>query len=213
MVTRLKTAENKVYSQNGEDGIVAHIFQRIGTTNQTAVEFGVSAGGGGTETNTRLLAALGWKTFWFDIEKATNLPPGCVFAKKLLTADNIVSAFEEQGIPKEFDLLSIDVDGNDYHLRQALHRYRPRVCIMEYNGAVPADQEYIMPYDETYQWKLWDRDFGASLLSLTLQANTLGYDLVYCESQGVNAFFIQHDINPFPVPTVKEAYRQLWWAK
>lgn len=205
--------EYKIYSQNGEDGIIDKIFKYVGTTNKIAVEFGVSAGGGGTETNTRYLANQGWKTHWFDIESATNLPSNCEFKQVFLTKNNIVSEFEAQEIPKEFDLLSIDVDGNDYYLREALAKYSPRVCVMEYNGTVPADQEYIMPYDEQYQWQLWQKDFGASLLSLTKQADKLGYDLVYCDSQGVNAFFIRRDLNPFPVRTVSEAYKQLWWAR
>jgi hypothetical protein len=202
--------ELKIHSQNGEDGIIEKIFRYVKSTNRIAVEFGVSAGGG-LETNTRALSEQGWQTFWFDVESATDLPKNCIFKQVLLTRDNISTEFESQKIPKEFDLLSIDVDGNDYHLREALSFYNPRVCVMEYNGSIPADQEYIMPYDERYQWSLWQKNFGASLLSLTNQADKLGYDLVYCESRGVNAFFIRRDINVFPVKTATEAYKKLWW--
>jgi hypothetical protein len=204
--------ENKIYSQNGEDGIISHIFDHIGTTNKIAVEFGVSAGGDGLETNTRNLADKGWKTFWFDGEDAQHIPTNCIFAQRLLTPDNICQAFAEQNIPQEFDLLSIDVDGNDYHLRQALAEYSPRVCIMEYNGCYPADVEYIMPHDDSYQWKLWETNFGASLLSYTNQANSMNYDLVYCDSKGVNAFFVRRDVNVFTPKTCQEAWVKLWWS-
>lgn len=201
--------ENKIYSQNGEDGVIDYIFSKIGTTNKIAVEFGI---GDGQETNTRNLADQGWTTFWFDSLHADQIPPNCRFTNQLLTVDNIVPAFDKQHIPKEFDLLSIDVDGNDYHLRQALHNYRPRVCVIEYNGSHAPDVEYIMPRRDDHRWKLWDLDFGASLLSLTKQANNLGYDLVYCDQRGVNAFFIRQDINVFVPQAPKQAYVKLWWA-
>lgn len=209
----MKNHENKIYSQNGEDGIIQHIFNHIDTTNKIAVEIGVSAGGSGLETNTRLLADHNWKLYWFDCEETTNLPSNCTFIKEFLTKDNVVSLFEKNNIPKYFDLLSIDIDGNDYHIREALSNYKPRVCIMEYNGNYPSHLEYVMPYNENYSWKLWETNFGASLKSLTIQAQALGYDLVYCDSRGVNAFFVQHDINVFKNLSPDEAYVKLWWAK
>lgn len=209
----MKEYERKIYSQNGEDGIIEHIFQKIGTTNKIAVEFGVSAADNGLEANTTYLAQQGWKTFWFDVEDATELPANCSFLKTLLTAENIVETFHSQGIPQEFDLLSIDVDSNDYHLRQALNWFRPRVYVIEYNGNYPAHLEYIMPYNTEYSWQLWETNFGASLKSLTIQADMLGYDLVYCDSKGVNAFFVRKDLNPFPSLTAEQAWVKLWWAK
>lgn len=204
--------EKKIYSQNGEDGIIAHIFDNIGASNKIAVEFGVSAGGGGVQTNTRLLAEQGWNVFWYDVEDATNLPKNCIFAKEFLTSDNVAQVFENSGIPKEFDLLSIDVDGNDYHIREALSKFRPRVCIMEYNGYFTGTVDYIMPMDNNYKWK-GQRNFGASLKSYTEQANRLGYDLVYCDSRGVNAFFIRKDINVFKSKTSEEAFVKIFKVK
>lgn len=205
--------EKKIYSQNGEDGVLEHIFNHIGVTNQVAVEFGVSAGGGGTETNTRYLLEKDWKTYWFDIEECENAPSNCAFSQVCLTADNICNEFNKLGVPKEFDLLSVDVDGNDYHLREALSVYSPRVYIIEYNGSIPADVPYIMPRNDDYRWQLWKTNFGASLLSYTEQAERLGYDLVYCESKGVNAFYVRKDINVFPKLSSEQAWVKLWWAK
>lgn len=208
----MKEYEQKIYSQNGEDGVIAHIFKNIGTTNKVAVEFGVSAGGGGTQTNTRLLAENGWVTYWYDIEDATNLPLNCNFAVKYLTPENIVETFKESNIPTEFDLLSIDVDGNDYHLREALSVYSPRVCIMEYNGYFTGSSNYIMSFDNNYRWK-GQRNFGASLKEYTAQANRLGYDLVYCDSRGINAFFIRKDVNVFRSKTSEEAFVKIYKVK
>jgi len=160
----MKEFESQTYSQNGEDGIIEYIFEKIGTTNKIAVEFGVSVGAVSGQTNTRI------------------------------------------------DLLSVDVDGNDYHLREALKEYSPRVCVMEYNGAYDGTTKYIMPEDDSYVWKNKETIFGASLSSLTDQANRLGYDLVHCEKRGVNAFFVRKDINPFPARTSEQAWVPLFWA-
>lgn len=208
----MRHSESRIYSQNGEDGVIAHIFDMLGTTNRVAVEIGVTAGGSGLEANTRLLAALGWTVYWFDGESATNYPKNCKFTQAWLTPDNIVHTFQQARVPQEFDLLSIDVDGNDYHLRQALENYRPRVCVQEYNGCVPANTHWVMPRNDSFRWQLWQRDFGASLASLTQQANDLGYDLVHCEQRGVNAFFVRRDCNTFPVFTAEQAWQPLWWA-
>ena len=205
----MQSYEKKVRSQNGEDGVIEYIFSQIGTTNQIAVEFGA---GDGQESNTAWLAEQGWKCFWFDAQLIESVPVSVVYKQVWLTVNNIVDEFESQQIPRHFDLLSIDLDGNDYHLRAALRDYHPRVIVQEYNGCYSADAEYIMPRNDSYSWQLWNRNFGASLLSLTQQADTLGYDLVHCEQQGVNAFFVRRDVNVFPVQSVADAWRPLWWA-
>ena len=207
----MKQYEAKIFSQNGEDGIIAHIFSKIGTTNKVAVEFGVSIFPNGFEANTCLLAEQGWKLFWFDMSEATRLPPGCVYTNVRLTKDNIADEFAKKQIPVDMDLLSIDIDSNDYHLREALSAYRPRVCVMEYNGSIPPDIPYVMPYNEDYQWNGTQTNFGASLLSYTEQAERLGYDLVYCDSRGVNAFFVRKDVNVFPKLTPDQAWVRLCW--
>lgn len=208
--------EQKTYSQNGEDGIIKHIFDNIGTTNKIAVEIGVTDEVSknshyNLECNTRLLSEQGWKTYLFDGLIPPYIPQNATFIKKFLTSTNVVETFQQLNIPEEFDLLSIDIDGNDYWIRESLSLYSPRVCVLEYNGCYPGNAGYIMPYDENYSWKLWESNFGASLKSFTEQADRLGYDLVYCESKGVNAFFVRKDANVFPKKTSEEAWVKLWW--
>lgn len=211
----MKEYEKRVTSQQGEDGIIEHIFSKIGTTNKVAVEFGVAATSNGTqpggESNSLNLLNQGWNVYWFDSGSVPNPPMNCVFTQAFLTPENICNYFEQAGVPKSFDLLSVDVDGNDYHLREKLKDYDPRVVIMEYNGSYDGATEYIMPHDDNYRWR-GDTLFGASLKSLTSQANRLGYDLVYCDQRGVNAFYIRKDLNPFPAKTSEEAWVKLFWA-
>jgi hypothetical protein len=205
--------EKSIYSQNGEDGIIEHIFNMIGTTNKVSVEIGVSvASSDAYENNTYNLILKGWKAFWFDCLDI-NVPENCIFTKKLLTADNIVSTFEEVGIPKDVDLLSIDIDGNDYHIRESLSEYNPRLCIMEYNGCFDATTDYIMERNDDYVWSNPRKDYVASLTSMTKQANRFGYDLVYCDSNGVNAFFVRKDLNCFTTLTPQEAWKKVIWDR
>lgn len=209
----MKNFEKRTYSQNGEDGIIEHIFSVIKTTNKVAVEIGVSDGGSGTQNNTRLLTEQGWDVFWFDLKTPDFVPKGCTFSNRKLDRENIINEFKEASIPTEFDLLSIDIDSNDYHLREALSKYNPRVYIMEYNGFYSSKADYVMAYDENYVWKSKKTDFGASLLAYAKQADRLGYDLVYCDQRGINAFFVRKDLNVFQKKSIDELYVKIYKVK
>ena len=202
--------EKKVYSQQGEDGIIEHIFNVIGTTNNVAAEIGMSVNF--PECNTYNLATLGWKTFWFDMQPINTsiIPPTSFFVKHKITADNVANIFDMVSVPIEMDLLSIDIDSNDYYIREALHMYKPRVCVQEYNGCFDGTEEYIMPRNDNHQL-VHNTIFGASLKSIEIQADRQGYDLVYCDQRGVNAFFIRKDVNPFGHVPSEKAWKRLFW--
>ena len=129
--------------------------------------------------------------------------------KRYLTIDNVLESIKFEDI----GCLSVDIDGNDYHIREALDTYMPRVIVMEYNGCFGPTSEYVMGYNENYSLNIGDIKFGASLLSLINQANRLGYDYVYSESRGADAFFIRKDINPFKTLTSEEGWVELFWYK
>ncbi|MGI0060808.1 MAG: class I SAM-dependent methyltransferase, partial [Nitrosotalea sp.] len=116
--------EMSVFSQNGEDGILDAIFKKIGTTNNYYVEFGVEDG---SQCNTRFLRERrDWKGLMMDGGDC-NTP---FIKKEFITAENVNSLFEKYKVPDEFDLLSIDIDGNDYWVWKALDKhYRPRVMV------------------------------------------------------------------------------------
>jgi hypothetical protein len=109
-----------------------------------------------------------------------------------ITAENIVAIFKKMNVPAEFDLLSIDIDGNDYWVWRALEAYKPRVAVIEYNAAHPPPARKVIPYNPGF---VWDRTtyYGASLSSLTLLGKQLGYALLGTNKKGVNAFFIRND--------------------
>ena len=111
-----------------------------------------------------------------------------------IDADNIDELFAKHGVPDEPDLVSIDLDGNDYWVWRAL-TYRPRVLVAEYNANISPDESLVMPYDPAHRWNGTDY-YGASLRALRDLGVEKGYELVYCNRAGVNAFFVRADLVP-----------------
>ncbi|MDR0307322.1 MAG: hypothetical protein LBI42_10875 [Chitinispirillales bacterium] len=190
-----------VYSQNDEDGIINEIFKRIGTTNKTFVEFGVQDG---LESNGHFLLFSGWRGLWIDgskknIKKIEKKFPQPLSTKQLtavnamVTAENINDLIGKNGFNGEIDLLSIDIDGNDYWVWQAIKCVDPRVVVIEYNAKFPPDCEWIMEYNPGHIWDRTD-NFGTSLKSLELLGAKLGYRLVGTNINGVNAFFVKSSL-------------------
>lgn len=187
-------------SQNDEDGIVDEIFRRIGTTNREFIEFGVE---GGTENNTLHLLIGGWRGLWIEASSDSAATIRRDFAEPLqtgqlrlieamVTAESIEGQFEEGRVSNEPDLLSIDIDGNDYWIWKAIVRVRPRVLIIEYNASLGRTARLVQPYDPSWQWDQ-TMGFGASLAALEGLGQEKGYALVGCNLSGVNAFFVRKD--------------------
>ena len=198
---KLTRYEFKVFSQAGEDGIISEIFNRIGTTNKFFVEFGV---GNGLENNSAYLLVKGWQGYWIEGSerfcKSIRQSFEDLLANQQLTlkntfitAANIEDLFREGNVPTELDLLSIDIDGNDYWVWQAITNYRPRVVIVEYNAIYPPESSWVMQYNPSHQWK-YNSHMGSSLKALEKLGHQQGYKLVGCSFSGVNAFFVREDL-------------------
>lgn len=205
----LTTSELKVFSQNGEDGVIAEIFRRVGSTNRHFVEFGV---GTGVEGNCVFLADVmvwhglfieGSERLYPDLEHKYRNTPGVTTREAMVTAENIESLLGAAGVPSDPDVLSIDIDGNDYWVWNAIVGFRPRLVIVEYNGALPPEATLVQPYRPGSAWAATDY-FGASLGALERLGAEKGYSLVHTELSGTNAFFLREDLltafgDPAPV--------------
>jgi hypothetical protein len=195
----LTNHERRVFSQNGEDGIIDEIFRRIGTTNRFAVEFGI---GDGSECCTRrLFLEQGWGGLLIEGSEPWARAAGQAFAGRgvqvvhsFITLDSILGIFAGASVPRELDLLVVDIDGNDYWiLGRILSAYRPRAFVVEYNGRWVPPIEWVMPYDARHNWD-GTVYFGASLASFAKLAGAHSYSLVGCDRNGVNAFFVRDDL-------------------
>jgi hypothetical protein len=204
---QLLREELKVFSQHGEDGIIAFIFSKIGVGNARFVEFGVQDG---TECNCANLAInFGWSGLLMDGDPGNVIEARRYYQARLnshtkavqiaecfVTRDNINAVLTEHGFEGEIDLLSIDIDGNDYWIWKAIDAIQPRVVVIEYNASYGPERSITIPYDPNFVWMATHHEFyyGASLAALTRLAHYKGYILSGCESSGTNAFFIRKDV-------------------
>ncbi|MDR0733868.1 MAG: hypothetical protein LBF08_07415 [Dysgonamonadaceae bacterium] len=212
----------KVYSQNDEDGMIAEIFNRIGVTDKRFVEFGVQ---NGLESNAHFLIHGGWSGIWIDGDKKAVDQLRLLFRKPIesgrllamnafITMENINQLIGTAGNCRgEIDLLSIDIDGNDYWIWKSVDCINPRVVVIEYNAKFPPSFEWVMEYNGKHAWQGDDQQ-GASLKSLELLGVEKGYRLVGTNKNGVNAFFVRRDLakNLFPEPaTAENLYNPARW--
>lgn len=199
---RLVGHENQVFSRHGVDGIIDEIFRRIGVQSKVFVEIGCGAG---LENNTANLLWMGWNGFWFDgstddVDKVrrdfkTPLAEGRLRVKQsFFDAENVAGVLKSAGVPKEFDLFSLDIDRNTYYVWEALTAFRPRVVVTEYNSKVLPSCDWKVAYDPK---KVWNHTnyMGAGLKALEQLGQKMGYTLVGCDLAGTDAFFVRSDID------------------
>jgi len=214
---RLRQFEERWSSQNGEDGIFREVFGRIAVERRYLVEIG--AGDGSESNGGMLIERFGWQALLIEgnSERAERLRrrheqrPNVHIHEEFVQPASVVRAFELHQVPCEFDLLSIDIDGNDYWIWEALSRWRPRLVVAEYNAGKGQATDWVMPFTPDHQWD-GSSNFGASLTAFHRLAGQLGYTLIGTESAGVNAFFIRSDLRAqarFPSLSPAQAYNPL----
>ncbi|MFQ5994990.1 MAG: hypothetical protein ACE5K1_07825 [Acidiferrobacterales bacterium] len=198
LVRELELAEKSVYSQHGEDGVIEALLRHIPATYDYIVEFG--AYDGITMSNSRyLIEDKGWSAFLIELDSRFYKRLASLYAENekvttlraAVTPTNINRLFKQAEVPKDFDILSIDIDGPDYYVWQGLTEYRPKIVIIEYNSSIAPEREYVVPAQEAFARGGTDRE-GASFLSLYQLGKSKGYRLVYSELSGANLFFVHH---------------------
>ena len=200
---KLNQYERNVYSQAGEDGIIEAIFDVIGTKNRWCVEFG--AWDGVHFSNTcRLIREEGWSAVLIEGDedrcseiRANHPDEDRVYPMHRWVGfdagkDPIDDILKETPIPQDFDLISIDIDGIDWHVWNSIVDYRPRVVVIEFNPTVPNGVHFVQ-----------DRDMslaeGCSIGSLPSLAASKGYELVCVNIR--NAFFVvKEEFEKFGIP-------------
>jgi hypothetical protein len=219
-VTALSDAEFQVFSQFGEDGILSWLLTLIPPHRRFFVEFGIEDY---TQSNTRFLLSAGWS--WSGLVLEGN--PEAVAALRqqsiaqwheleiveaFITRENINSLLEANGAAGEIGVLSIDIDGNDYWVWEAITGTTADIVVIEFNYRFGPEKAVVVPYDPAFV----KRDahpsgiyFGASLAALCALGERKGYAFVGCSESGVNAFFVRRDrlCPPLRALTSAEGYR------
>jgi hypothetical protein len=190
----LNIYQKKVLSQWGQDGVIEKIFDVIGTTNKYFVEFGSSGNDTGMG-NTAYLRNRGFNGLLMDgYEKPYG---GDVNDRKydvkieFISSSNINELFKKYNVPNEFDFLSIDIDGQDFHVWNKLEKYSPRVVSIEMNYHIEPGKDKVMPLNDNWVWN-GTAISGSSVTALKKLGNKKGYALVAtCMS---DAIFVRNDL-------------------
>ena len=206
----------KVFSQWDEDGIIQYLINKLPIDHKTFIEFGVE---NFEESNSRFLMVNdNWQGMVLDASASDiryirqdkifwqfDLQAECAW----ITRENINALLQSSGFDEDVGLLSIDIDGNDYWIWEAIESIRPRIVIVEYNSlfglrpvAVPYKKDFARTaahYSNLY--------YGSSLGALQYLAGKKGYLLLGSNVWGHNAFFIRADIaGEFRARDLRDAY-------
>lgn len=185
-------------SQYGEDGIIQKIFEIIGGPQKKYfVEFG--AWDGEYLSNTfNLFKNHEWAGCYIEGGKKkynalkkkyhsfNKIETICAYVEDGTKKNSLSSLLKKTNTPKNFDLLSIDIDGNDYNVWRDFQNYHPTVVIIEYNQTIPHNIDYIDNEGKSY--------IGSSCLSLSKLGKEKGYELICCTES--NCFFIKKELYP-----------------
>jgi hypothetical protein len=202
----LHAHEFQVYSQSGEDGIVQYLTSTVPVPRRTFVEFGVEDY---VESNTRfLLRSQHWSGLVIDgdasnIARIRSHPDymseDLMAVQSFVTRENINQILEAAGLEGPVGLLSVDIDGNDYWVFDAIEQISPAIAIVEYNHRFGSSRSVTIPYNPGFVRRQTDSSWlfpGASLKALSQAASRKGMSLVGCNSFGNNAFFVRTDLMP-----------------
>jgi hypothetical protein len=210
---RLTTRRFRLSSQNQEDGITLALLNEAGATNCRFVEVGSGLSGG----NSGFLAReCGWSGLMVDGHAAHIVQVGRRFptvkaVAAWVTRENVNDLIASHGYAGDVDLFSLDLDGCDYWIWEAMTACSPRIVILEYNSMFGPDRAVTIPYDPKFdRHRHHTAYYGASLSALTRLSARKGYRLVAVEPSGVNAFFLRDDLaSHIPACDPARAFRLL----
>jgi hypothetical protein len=217
--TNFHAHEFSVFSQWGEDGLIAYLTSCVPIERRWFVEFGVESY---REANTRfLLMTHNWRGLVLDgseqhiqdikdeeISWRHELDARCAF----VTRDNINTLLADAGFTGDIGLLSIDIDGNDYWVWESIEVVSPRIVVVEYNSLFGGERAVTVPYDAAFVRAKKHHSnlyYGASIAALARLGARKGYSLVGSNSAGNNAFFVRDDVRgPLAAIPPERAYRR-----
>ena len=202
--TKLSDYEWKIFSQWGEDGIIDFLVSEVSIVNKTFIEFGVE---NFSESNCRyLLMKSDWNGFVIDSSQKNikKLKNSYYFWKydlqtfvAFIDINNINELLIKSGFKRDLGILSIDIDGNDYHILNKIDCFDPRIIICEFNPLFGNDRKITVPYDpKFYRTKKHYSNlyWGASINALRSLLTKQDYTLVGTGMQGGNAYFIKNSL-------------------
>lgn len=213
----------KVFSQFEEDGLLLYIFSLIGEGSKTFIEIGANDGINSNCSN--FAVHFGWSGLFFEGDPAlikrgqkfyrkipTPYHPKPKYVQAIIQRENVNELVEKNGLSGDIELLSIDIDGNDYWIWDALTVVKPKVVVIEthiefgtHNIVVPYDPNYMFPGKHPVY-------HGASVVAMNKLAERKGYRLVGASDLGINQIYVRKDLAIDELPAIDPA-TTLWHPK
>ena len=199
-----RDAEFKIFSQFGDDGIIQFLIKKLNISVEKFVEFGVEDY---RESNTRfLLMHNDWQGLVIDgsksqVELIKNDPMywrhDLTAVHSFINAENINQILLDNNFKGKVGILSIDIDGNDYWVWQAITVVDADIVIVEYNGIFGSERAITVPYKPDFDRVSAHYSglyFGASLQALCELGSKKGYAFIGSNRAGNNAYFLKKEI-------------------
>ena len=200
----IKNCKGPWFSDDGEEGVLLHLFEYINDRHKFAVDIGAASGYGGSQVR-HLVDKYNWGST--EIDGMLSFPKIHPRVKdEWVTPDNICSLLDKYKTPKEFDLLSLDIDSIDWYVLKKLleGNFKPSVAIIEFNPMFEYNESYVRRYDLNLEENIvkdGTSRYGASAKAYELLMNKYNYTLIHIFPKGVNnLLFISND---FISPTMK----------
>lgn len=189
------------FSQNGEDGILDFLTRAVRQPNRYFIEIGAS---NGLENNTTWLAMVRrFGGLWIEGDEQSAAWCKYLFTplnyglemRSLFVTKATVAQVREAALYHDPDVFSLDIDGNDYYVAEAMFEagFRPKICVMEYNSTFGPEQALTIPYQDEFRLTKGEGDnlyYGCSVAGWEKFFCARGYQFVTVDTNGVNAFFI-----------------------
>jgi len=217
----------RCYSEFEEDGILLYALAAIGLKTRRVVEIG--CGTGNVNMSSNLILNHGYKGYLFD-GSSSNIDAAAAFyrskrdchliqpelTQSWITRENVNQILTTAGAAGEVDVFSLDIDGNDWHIWDAIDVVQPRLCVFETNDIIPGDLSLTVPYVPDFDYLSLpenQQDFrSVSLLAMSRLSASKGYRLIGAHRHGFNVFFMRNDLGQelFPEVTISDVHDNLW---
>jgi hypothetical protein len=217
----------RCYSQFEEDGIILYVLSTIGFKTRKVVE--MCCGTGDECMATNLILNHGFHGVLFDGDEWNIARANIFFSSKKdclltpphlihawITKDNVNHLLRQSGAVGEVDLFSLDMDGNDYYIWEAISEISPRLCIFETHNIIPDDLSITIPYRPQFSCTEkhgHEQEFrSVSLLAMAKLSEKKGYRLIGAHKHGFNVLFLRNDVGLdfFPAVSIAEVHDNLW---
>jgi len=213
----LNKYQENYYSQYGEDGMIKECLESL-KINENGYFVDVGSWDGIYLSNVyHLIKDKNFSGICIEADKnkfdqltnnMSSFNVKCLNSFISIEEDNCIDyLLEQNNCPINFDLISIDIDGNDWWIWNSLNKYRPKIVVIEYNSNI--QKSCIMPYDKNYVHHNTIY-YGATPPALELLGKFKNYDLVGIN--GVNMFFISKEFNNLPIVSTNQYPWFMKWA-